>query len=390
MRRGFGQITRQRSGRYQARWRFDGAYYTARRESDGGPLTFSTKRQAENYLEWVQREIEAGRWAPPTRTRPSASAPALRAYASRWLGERRVRGRALAETTRDHYEQLLDDHIYPAFGDRVLTSITYDEVKDWYYDLAGGRLKTKPTALAHAYDLLKSILKTGVDEEILTINPCRIRGAGQARRVSKTEPATLAELEIIVQAVPAKYRLMVMFAAWCQLRFGELAEIRRHDVDGKNAVVWVRRGVVRTKRQGRLVKDPKSDAGKRPVSIPPHLMPMVADHLKEHAQPGRDGLIFPAARGGHLAPSTLYRVYYPARAAAGRADLRFHDLRHTGATLSATTGATLKELMARLGHSTPAAAIRYQHATRERDRILAAKLSDLATSHSENGKEDTG
>ena len=63
-----------------------------------------------------------------------------------------------------------------------------------------------------------------------------------------------------------------------------------------------------------------------------------------------------------LAPSTLYKVFYPARHKAGRADLRFHDLRHTGATLAAATGATLAELMSRLGHSTPGAALRYQHA----------------------------
>jgi len=73
-------------------------------------------------------------------------------------------------------------------------------------------------------------------------------------------------------------------------------------------------------------------------------------------------------------------VYYPARVAAGRPDLRFHDLRHTGAVLAATTGATVAELMARLGHSTAGAAMRYQHATQDRDRIIALRLSDLARS----------
>ena len=68
----------------------------------------------------------------------------------------------------------------------------------------------------------------------------------------------------------------------------------------------------------------------------------------------------PAQHGGHLAPATLYRQFYKARDGAGRSDLRFHDLRHSGAVLAAATGATLAELMARLGHSTPAAAMRYQ------------------------------
>jgi integrase len=115
------------------------------------------------------------------------------------------------------------------------------------------------------------------------------------------------------------------------------------------------------------------------VNIPPHLMPLVKAHLHEHAQVGRDGLVFPARRsGGHLSTSSLHRVYYPAREKAGRPDLRFHDLRHTGAVLAAATGATLAELMARLGHSTPGAAMRYQHAAAERDKVIAEALSKLA------------
>ena len=78
-------------------------------------------------------------------------------------------------------------------------------------------------------------------------------------------------------------------------------------------------------------------------------------------------------------PSSLYAVYHPAREAAGRPDLRFHDLRHTGAVLAAATGATLAELMARLGHSTVAAAMRYQHAAADRDKAIAEALSKLAT-----------
>ncbi len=77
-------------------------------------------------------------------------------------------------------------------------------------------------------------------------------------------------------------------------------------------------------------------------------------------------------------PNTIYRYWYAAREAAGRPDLRVHDLRHTGAVLAAQTGATLAELMARIGHSTPQAALRYQHAARGRDAKIAAALSELA------------
>jgi integrase len=87
--------------------------------------------------------------------------------------------------------------------------------------------------------------------------------------------------------------------------------------------------------------------------------------------------VFPAKNGRHLQPSTLYRHFYRARAKAKRPDLRFHDLRHTGAVLAAQAGGTLAELMQRLGHSTPAAALRYQHAAQGRDKAIAAALSKL-------------
>lgn len=116
----------------------------------------------------------------------------------------------------------------------------------------------------------------------------------------------------------------------------------------------------------------------RDVDIPPHIIPLIEQHLAKHVDNGRDSRIFPADNGGHLQPSTLYRHWYKARAAAGRPDLRFHDLRHSGAVLAAATGATLAELMARLGHSSPAAAMRYQHAAAGRGREIAALMSKLA------------
>jgi integrase len=141
--------------------------------------------------------------------------------------------------------------------------------------------------------------------------------------------------------------------AWCGLRFGELTELRRSDIDVKNGRIKIRRAVVHVDGKA-IVGTPKSDAGIRDVAIPPHLLPILKAHITEHAEFGRDGLLFPAAGGRHLASSSLYGRapsrtragwgFYNARSSAGRPDLRFHDLRHTGAVLAAATGATLAEL----------------------------------------------
>lgn len=254
-----------------------------------------------------------------------------------------------------------------------LKFITPEQVDHWYAVTAVG----KPTTQAHAYSLLRTILGTAVDRGLITTaNPAKVRGGGSTERAKKVQPATLEELEAIVTALPERYQLMALLASWCALRFGELAELRRGDVNTRTGELRIRRGVVRAGGQV-IVKRPKSDAGVRDVAIPPHLLPLVREHLLKHAAPGADGLLFPARDGGHMAPSTLYRVFYPAREAAGRPDLRWHDLRHTGAVLAAQTGATLAELMGRLGHSTPGAAMRYQHAAQERDREIARRLSAM-------------
>lgn len=370
----FGSVRKLPSKRFQARYTGpDGMTYTARTPS-GKPLTFDTKGDAEAWLALRQSEILRGAWLPPAE--PTAAPVTVRAYAEAWLA-----GRDLEQTTRDHYRQVLDDHILPTFGDVAVVAVKPSAVREWHSQLAraNGKVRDRPTARAHAYGLLRTIMNTAVADEVRGDNPCRVRGGGQVKRAVRIRPATLAELEALVKALPARYRLMALMAAWCALRFGELAELRRSDIDVKNHVVHVRRGVVRAKGQ-RVVKGPKSEAGKRPVNIPPHLMPLVRDHLRDHVVVGRNALVFPAAGDPtrHMAPSALYRVYYPAREAAGRPDLRFHDLRHTGATLAAATGATLAELMARLGHSTAGAAMRYQHAAQDRDRVIAEALSQMA------------
>jgi integrase len=368
-RRYFGMIRKLPSGRWQASYTGpDGRRHTA-------PTTFDSRQYAEAFLARVHGDIQRGNWespgeqSPPQNGSPDKPSVTFGTYAEAWLA-----GRDLSPSTRHLYRVTLDKQILPAFGSVHLTGITPAMVREWHAKL---RTETGPTQRAHAYALLRTILNTAVADDVIGVNPCRVRGAGQAKRARQIKPATLDELAKILANLPARYRLMVLLAAWCALRFGELAELRRADIDVKAGVVRVRRGVIRT-GNGTEVKGPKSEAGVRDVNIPPHLMPAVADHLIEHVGRGRDALVFPATGGGHMAPSSLYAVYHPAREAAGRPDLRFHDLRHTGAVLAAATGATLAELMARLGHSTVSAALRYQHAAADRDKAIAEALSKLA------------
>ena len=300
--------------------------------------------------------------------------------------------RALKPRTREHYGALLEQHIFPTFGSVPLTAITSEDVTRWHREDNWRRTPppgkpgrpskadTAPTMTlrAHCYGLVRSIFTVAVAKGLVVTNPCVIPGAGSAKRVHKIRPASLPEIEALTAAMPDRLQALVLLSAWCGLRFGESTELRRHDVDLAHGTLSVDRGVVRAEG-GFVIGAPKSEAGRREVSVPPHLLPMLEDHLRRYVGPTRESLLFPASHGGHLAPSTLYRHFYAARVAAARPDLRWHDLRHTGAVLAAQTGASLAELMGRLGHSTPQAAMRYQHAAKGRDHEIARALSALAT-----------
>lgn len=374
-RRGFGRIEKRDSGRYRAAYTGpDGRLYRA-------PMTFDARDDAVAWLSARSAEIQMEVWAPAAAARAAfrREVPTLREYGDKWLAGRKTRGRELRPTTRQQYRMILDTYIYPTFGEEPLDLISADAVNRWYDTLAPG----KETIRSQAYSLLRTIFTSAASERphpLIPYNPAHIRGAGNTIRLHKVGPASLAELETIVEELPERYQLMALLAAWCAMRFGELTELRRKDIDLVHNRVKITRGVVRADGKF-IVGQPKSDAGVRDVAIPPHLVPVVKAHLKKHTGKGKDGLLFPAAANSnaHMAPSTLYKVYYPARKAAGREDLRWHDLRHTGAVLAAQTGATLAELMGRLGHSTPGAAMRYQHAAADRDTEIARRLSALVS-----------
>ncbi|WP_280509085.1 tyrosine-type recombinase/integrase [Nocardia cyriacigeorgica] len=377
-RRTFGTIRKLPSKRWQAYYPGpDGKTYRA-------PSTFAAKIDAEAWLTDRRREIDRDLWSPPTAAEQSAD-KTFALYAEDWLRDRQVGGRGIKERTAEHYRKILDVHLLPAFGTRGLRSLTNDDIREWYAGLCPGA----PTMRSHAYGLAKSILASAAGEGLIPSNPCQIRGAGSAKRKITIRPATLAELETLVQATPERLRAMILLATWCALRFGELAELRRKDVElhvaaeneeeaEHRGVIRIRRAVIRVNGE-QWVTGPKSEAGTRDVAIPPDLVPVIAAHIKQHAAPGPDGLLFPPNGEGNLQPSTVYRHFYKAREAAGRPDLRFHDLRHTGATLAAQAGATLAELMHRLGHSTSAAALRYQHVAADRDAEIARRLSAMRT-----------
>lgn len=369
-RRGFGRLRQERSGRWAA------AYTGPDARLHRPTSTYDTKDDAIAWLVAERKLIDLDAWTPPADrvAVKRVTGQTFGQYAEAWLATRRTRRGPLKPRTRADYQRYLDRHILPTFKEKPLRSIRATDVNAWYLALN----QHTPTERAHAYQLLRAILASAADPKakLIAENPCHIDGAGQVSRAHQVTTATLDELATIVSKMPDRLQLAVLLGAWCALRYGEIAELRRKDVDLRTGSIKIQRGV--TWPEGKpTVGTPKTDAGRRTVHVPPHLLPALTAHLKDHVARRADALLFPAASGGHLHPRTFGKRFAIAREAAGRSDLHFHDLRHTGAVFAAQTGATLAELMARLGHSTPGAALRYQHAAADRDAEIARRLSQM-------------
>lgn len=382
-RRGFGYVRQLPSGRWQA------SYQGPDQTRHVAPTTYMAAVDAEAWLAAERKLLETPAWTSPADRVAAAKAAdaaavaaaeaererralTLRAYAEgEWLPVRK-----LAPLSRRDYEGLLKNHILPTLGGVPLSDLTRERVLAWFRALDGAT----PRARNKAWQLLHAIMATAALEhaDLVPTNPVvATRDTRRPRRARVIEPLTLAELNTLADHMPPRLRVAVLVGCWGALRYGELSELRRRDVDIQTGRVRVQRAVIRIKGAYE-VRKPKTDTGVRTLTLPKAIMPDLIDHMATFSEDGPDGLLFPAASGGHLHSTTFARAFAKAAAAAGRPDVTPHNLRHTGASLASVAGGTLVDVMRRLGHSTPSMALHYQHSLRDADERVARGLDVLA------------
>ncbi|QBP28695.1 integrase [Mycobacterium phage DBQu4n] len=366
-RRGWGSLRTQRSGRVQASYvsPIDGQRYF-------GPRNYDNRMDAEAWLASEKRLIDNEEWTPPAEREKKAAASAITVeeYTKKWIAER-----DLAGGTKDLYSTHARKRIYPVLGDTPVAEMTPALVRAWW----AGMGKQYPTARRHAYNVLRAVMNTAVEDKLVSENPCRIEQKAPAER--DVEALTPEELDVVAGEVFEHYRVAVYILAWTSLRFGELIEIRRKDIvdDGETMKLRVRRGAARVGEKI-VVGNTKTVRSKRPVTVPPHVAAMIREHMVDRTKmnKGPEALLVTTTRGQRLSKSAFTRSLKKGYAKIGRPDLRIHDLRAVGATLAAQAGATTKELMVRLGHTTPRMAMKYQMASAARDEEIARRMSELA------------
>lgn len=292
---------------------------------------FGRRKLAEARKRQVEEELAAGMLEAPVST--------FAEFAERWLRDY-VRPNVRARTAHD-YEVILRNHLLPAFGDRLLRDITTAAVQEYVGEKAAAGLS--PKTVNKQLVLLKGMLTRAIEWGYIKESPARFvrRLAEPHREMDYYSPDEVARL--LVAANPRE-RLLIATAVFTGLRQGELLALRWKDIDLHKGVVYVRRSY----HPAFGFDKPKSAAGRRAVFMPPELQEMFR---KEGFAKNAEALAFSTEEGRPLDPSNVVKcVFKPTMDRAGLRHIRFHDLRHTYATLMIAIGASPKLLQEQMGH----------------------------------------
>lgn len=388
-RRKFGTVRKLQGGQFQAL--YPDPYTGARRPA---PYTFETETQADDWLTAIKADILRGRWVDPDIGREPFGP-----YADKWIEERpnlRVRTKAL-------YVWLNKRYLQPEFGSVDLVDITPQMIRAWRADLMADKHTNRckddcedkahkgvsATMAAKAYRLLRAVLMTAADDELIKRNPCRIAGAGKER--PKERPTlTIEQVFKLASLMPRHLQVFILITTFGSLRWGEATAIQRKDIDLTNRTISIRQQWIEVVGSGMELHPPKSDAGIRIVSIPKSIVPVLIDHLDQFVGSDPDAFVFLGERGAVMRRSNFNKLgWSEALEKINAPGLHFHDLRHTGNTLAAKTpGTSTKDLMVRMGQDSMNAAIIYQHGSRESDAAIAAALDMMIAEYTAGQEAD--
>ncbi len=362
VRRGWGHISRQRSGRYQA------SYIGPDLIRHCAPKTFTARMDAEYWLASERRLIERDEWTSPRKRVEDVVVQHIRLseYGQTWIEQRNVKPR-----TRIGYQALFDNLIKPTLGRVALVHLTPESIRTWHAALGSEHVRRN----SHAYGLLHAILATAVTDQLIQANPANLSRAMNPPTRRTPIILDVDEVAALADAIkPDRLRALILVLAWTGVRWGEAIELQRRDVAEGAKAIRVSRAV--THRDGCRVDTPKSGKG-RSVIVPPHVRADLLAHLDARVGEDPTAQLFPAVRGCHMSDRTFRDYLAPALKTIGRQDMRIHDLRHFAGMQAARVG-NLPETMARLGHSTPKASLIYQGIASGRPEEVAKALSRLA------------
>ena len=342
---GEGSIRKRKDGRWEGR-------YTAGHDPATGKQIFKSvlgKTQAEVKEKLKKALVEAGQIDFTKSGKYTVGT---------WMDEwfENVAKIKVRPSSHQTYRGYIDNHIKPSIGNIPLEKLTTMDLQRLYRILlTQGRVErieaeNQPSGLSaktvrNINQVISSALDLAVAQKIIPSNPT---DACELPKVEHREMQTIPEEQL--QAFLAEARATGVYEMYyielaTGLRRGELLGLKWQDIDWKNGIIKVRRQIARV--DGRIVEAPlKTKNSYRTVTISPQAIEV----LKQQRAKTHDQYVFPSPNGGPISPDSVNNMLKRVLARAGIPKVRFHDLRHTFATIALQNGVDIKTVSGMLGH----------------------------------------
>ncbi len=335
-------------------------------------ITAATKKAVEQQVATVLHELQSG-------THVERSKLTVGQWITEWL-----LSHPCPESSWVRYELDVRRWILPALGVIPLAQLRPTQVQQFYQE----RLKAgaTPQAVKGYAMVLGRALQEAVRQGIVSQNVVRLVPVPKAAR-RELEVCTHEEMQdFLRRSTNDRNALLYEMALKTGMRRGELLALRWQDVNLQDGWLSVRRTVTIGKKGAIQVGDVKTKAGRRRIRLSQQLVAKLRSHRQERprwisvGQAGRDAdLVFQSSIGTLVNPARLHQQFKPLVKQLGLKPIRFHDLRHTFATLALADGANVKAVSAQLGHSSIAITLDlYAHVTQDMELDLADRMERLA------------
>ena len=328
-----------------------------------------TKKDVQDELAKLQGQKVDGMLTMPAKT-------TVAAFLTCWLED--VARPQIRPATFACYEGIIDNHLTPRVGGVRLDRLTPVHVQSLYSALEADGASSYTRRLCHA--VLRLALKQAVKWGLLPRNVCDSVEAPRVKR-GEIQPLTPGQVGDLLKAAKGnRLEALYVVAVATGMRMGELFGLQWADVDLTAAAIFVRHAL--QELNGKLtLGEPKTAKGKRRIELPKLAVDALHEHRKRQLAAGHlaSGYVFTNTKGNPLRRSHFHRQdFKPLLTTAKLPDIRFHDLRHTAATLLLLEGTHPKIVQERLGHSQISVTLdTYSHVLPTMQKSAAAQLDRL-------------
>jgi integrase len=337
---------------------------------------FDTQREAN---EWRHKKVEQRRQGLNIQ----GSKVPLSKFLDDWLIVART---SVRPNTGDQYTQIVHQHINPTLGEILLRDLKPHYVQSLYKKKLADGISPRTTRIIHS--VLHRALNHALKLELVVRN---VSDAATLPKVPRKEMKTLDDYQVrqlLQVSKGTRMRVLFRIAVTTGLRQGEILGLKWSDLDWQTGRLQIQRQVQRRKGKGLVFCEPKSASGRRAIVLGKETIVILREHkekqFKERIMAGdkwqENDLIFPTPIGTPQDCANVLKAFKSCLREAGLPDLRFHDLRHTAATLMFQQGINPKVVQERLGHSDISLTLNtYSHVLPSMQEEVAEKMDELFT-----------